>query len=227
MLRCLVRAGATETRPLRQTAFCLASRLASRSETPHGFQHTAQATMQEDISEVIRSCDQWFRAKQPHSIQPMTRRAEYRGCIANEEPRLRNPNGNEPDAKAPRCKEPQRIFPAGNSTPSLLIFRFHHVAVGRTHDTPLPRELHRALDEQRLNTDPEPVPRVPDGTTECPCDTHSVDRRPGNDISAPKVPSQMPPALEHSSLSPQNRALRCERYSMSALSNGMLVSSGT
>jgi len=45
-------------------------------------------------------------------------------------------------------------------------------------------EMHRALDEGRLNIDPEPSPRVPTlKNKHCPYDTHSVDLRLGDEIS--------------------------------------------
>jgi len=46
-------------------------------------------------------------------------------------------------------------------------------------------EIHRAIDEQRLRIDPEPLPRTPTGTAgeDCPYQTTSVDLRLANQIS--------------------------------------------
>lgn len=44
-------------------------------------------------------------------------------------------------------------------------------------------EIHRAIDEGRLVIAPEPLPRLPHGTAECPYQTSAVDLRLGNMIS--------------------------------------------
>lgn len=44
-------------------------------------------------------------------------------------------------------------------------------------------EIHRAIDEGRVVFNPEPLPRLPDGTAECPYQTSAVDLRLGNEIS--------------------------------------------
>jgi dCTP deaminase len=44
-------------------------------------------------------------------------------------------------------------------------------------------DIHRALDERRLIIHPEPLPRLPNGTTRCPYQTSAVDLCLGNEIS--------------------------------------------
>jgi dCTP deaminase len=44
-------------------------------------------------------------------------------------------------------------------------------------------ELHRALDERRLNIEPEPIPRLPESGRLCPFQTTAVDLCLGNEIS--------------------------------------------
>lgn len=47
------------------------------------------------------------------------------------------------------------------------------------------REVHKALDDGRLEIDPEPLPRRPTAGQVCPYDTHTVDLRLGSPLKIP------------------------------------------